>query len=100
MRLTPHFLRAILTLFKLSIIVLSIGSCRLAMSLHILVLTLEVFLQKDIEEDIILDEEEITLEIPLGIYNMTEKIVEYMSQQREVFNMVSYCFMSSQQLDF
>ena len=70
------------------------------MSLHILVLTLEVFLQKDIEEDIILDEEEITLEIPLGIYNMTEKIVEYMSQQREVFNMVSYCFMSSQQLDF
>ena len=70
------------------------------MSLHILVLTLEVFLQKHIEEDIILDEEEITLEIPLGIYNMTEKIVEYMSQQREVFNMVSYCFMSSQQLDF
>ena len=45
------------------------------MSLHILVLTLEVFFQKDI----ILDEDDITLEIPLGIYDMTEKNVEYMS---------------------
>ena len=66
------------------------------MSLHVLILTLEVFLQKNQEEDIILEEDDIALEIPLGIYDMTERIVEYMPPQREVFNMVSSCFMSSQ----
>ena len=81
---------------KVSIIALSIGSYRLAVSLHILLLTLEVFLQKDKEEDKILDEDDIILEIPVGIYDMTGKNAEYVSQQREVFNMVSYCFMPSQ----
>ena len=66
------------------------------MTLHVLILTLEVFLQKNKEENIILEEDDITLEMPLGIYDMRERIVEYMSPQREVLNMASSCFMSSQ----
>ena len=66
------------------------------MTLHVLILTLEVFLQKNKEENIILEEDDITLEMPLGIYDMRERIVEYMYPQREVLNMASSCFMSSQ----